>query len=161
MGVLRRFHHDQRGATAVEYIVAVILCCMVVGGTIREKFEAGQAEISNMEEAGAQPRDRKSASRGAGASGASGADGAGGASVASSSGSQDSESGGGGGGAGGEGDTVEVVDKGNKTKRVRDAGGLVTGFEEEKKAGFNPIVLLIILALIGVLGFVMYKGNKG
>ena len=72
MGILRRFHHDQRGATAVEYIVAVILCCMVViginkifGNTIKEKFAAGQAEISNMEETDSQRRERQRASGGA------------------------------------------------------------------------------------------------
>ncbi len=170
MSILRRFNSDERGASAVEYIVALILCCMVVigvnklfGDTLRKKFEMSNNQISQMDEPEKGPSGSKDGdgSGGDGSGGASKSSGASGASAASAKGGSE----GGGAGAGGRGGSgeggVSVIDKGNKVANPDDPGGYVQGFEEEKRAGFNPLLLLIFLGLGGMLFYVMYKGNKG
>ena len=179
MGILRRFNRDEYGATAVEYIVALILCCMVVlgisklfGETIRAKFMAGQNEISEMDSeevaGGGDGKTGKSLGAKAAAGGTSprtgdsddGAGQASGAGAGARSGGAGSGSKGGGGG-GKSGGARASKGPGDKSGSVKDPGGYVEGFDEEKKAGFNPLFLLIFLGLGGMLLFIMYKGNRG
>ena len=62
---LRRWWWAQRGASAVEYIIALILCALVIlgvvrlfGTTIYEKFQQGDERISGMEGDGPNRRNR-------------------------------------------------------------------------------------------------------
>jgi Flp pilus assembly pilin Flp len=173
--MLRRFNRDEYGASAVEYVVALILCCMVVlginklfGETLRAKFAASQNEISEMDapdKAGEKNAGRKLGARAAagGTSPRTGDDAMGsGSGSGSRSGASGAAGSGGGGGKGDDkGGVKRVTDRGDQTRSEDDPGGYVEGFDEEKKAGFNPLFLLIFLALGGLLMFIMYKGNKG
>ncbi len=185
MGMLRRFNRDEHGASAVEYIVALILCCMVVmginklfGETLRAKFQASQNEISEMDSAEEQGSDGKTgrslgakaaaggtvpSKKGQGGRGSDGSgSGSGGEAGGRSGGASASGGPGSGGGAGGSGGGVRGArGKDGQGGAGNDPGGYVEGFEEEKKAGFNPLFLLIFLGLGGMLIFIMYKGNRG
>lgn len=174
---------NRRGATAVEYIVMLILTAMVIlaimrvfGSTIEAKYNDAHDELAGLE------TDRsKSGSGGSGSGGGRGShddssgsgsadkssadgtadgSGAGSGSANGSGGSADGsgdESGGGGGGKAGKGGVSGPSDTSTGSLYV---GGKAKPPEEEGP-GFNPIILLAALGLVGLLFFVMSKGKDG
>ena len=64
-----------------------------------------------------------------------------------------------------------VDEKGQKSKGTKQQKGIkyvdktksvemLPAAQKKKKAGFNPIILIIFIGLGGLLFFVMYKGNR-
>lgn len=181
--------YNRRGATAVEYIVMLLLAAMVIlaimrvfGSTIESKYNDAHDELSGIETdrsnsgsgsgAGGEGGSGKSgrsgesgggsengsgsaaASGGGGGAGGSGAAGSGGAGAGKSG----DGSGGGGGGSGGKGGVSGPSDTSNGSLYV---GGGSKKAKEDEGPGFNPIILLAALGLVGLLFFIMFKGKDG
>jgi Flp pilus assembly pilin Flp len=180
---------NRRGATAVEYIVMLILTAMVIlaimrvfGSTIEAKYNDAHDELSGLEtdrsksgssgsggsgsrgshnddSAGGGSADKSSAEGTAEGSGSGSGSGSGaGANGSSGSGGESGDgSSGGGGGKSGNGGVSGPSDT--------SAGSLYVGGKakppEEEGPGFNPIILLAALGLVGLLFFVMSKGKDG
>ena len=173
---------SRRGATAVEYIVMLLLTAMVIlaimrvfGSTIEAKYNDAHEELTGLES------DRSKSGGGSGSSGsgsgskssqdgqggdgsdngsASGAEGGGaGASGGAGSASGDGSAGSGGGG-GGEGGKSGVSGPSDTSTGSLYVGGKKKPPKEEEP-GFNPIILLAALGLVGLLFFVMSKGKDG
>lgn len=144
---MRSMIRRPRGATAVEYMVMMLLAVMVVmavlkvfGGSIQEKFADANDELSGTLASDAQERRQRSGSGSEGGSsgdGTSSSDGSSGQGADGQTGGEAGTSAGGGSGEAGEG-----------------------GLEEDEGPGFNPVILLIALGLVGLLVYVMVKGKN-
>ncbi len=172
---------NRRGATAVEYIVMLILTAMVIlaimrvfGSTIEAKYSDAHDELAGLESTRSKSG---SSSSGGGSHGSHGShsDESGGDSEKGSpeataensgpgangpggtGGESGESSGGGGGGKSGKGGVSGPSDTSTGSLYV---GGKAKPPEEEGP-GFNPIILLAALGLVGLLFFVMSKGKDG
>lgn len=159
MRKISRQLRSPRGTTAVEYIVAIILVAMVIlgmaklmGSTIMGKVRDSGHTIDSLhtDKGYTAPQNGAGAANSAGSSGSS-------IEVVEGSGQDGSKDGTGkGGGAGSK--------KGNQVNGAQDMTQhpdmLGAAEKPKKEAGFNPIVILLILFIIGVLVFVVVKGNK-
>lgn len=119
------------GASAVEYIVAIILVTLVVmatvrvfGTTVKERFQAGSQRIDTMDKA------KDGSSNGA---------------IASSSSSSDK---------------VANGKPQYKNEDERQKALLAKEAQKKQKAKFNPIIIFIFVALVGLLLFVVFRGNS-
>lgn len=181
---------NRRGATAVEYIVMIVLTAMIIlavtrifGSTIEQKYMEANDELSGTLAGDSDRSDGsggsgdgssrgKSSSSGAGDGSAGGGkgggsgDGSGGGSGGSAGkgaggGVNDVAANGGGGGAKGGGRSVS----GDGSRGADDGSSYVGEGGKPKEAkdgpGFNPIILLAALGLLGLLFFVMSKGKDG
>lgn len=156
MRKLSRHLTSERGATAVEYIIAIILVAMVIlglakvmGSSVMAKFNAGSSSIEKIDAKDGYAANDSSAN----ANGNNNDDGSNGQ---SGKGGKNAQNGGkGGSGKGGK--------KGMRQgKDLSERPDMLPAAEKPKeKAGFNPIIIIIILGLVSVLGYVVYKGNKG
>lgn len=155
MRKISRQLRSPRGATTVEYIVAIILVAMVVlgmaklmGSTIMSKVRASSSTIDKMdsEKGYIAAQDTSSGSNSSGSS----------VEVVNGSGQDGAKDGSSKGGAGSK--------KGSQINGAQDMTQhpdmLGAAEKPKKEAGFNPIVILLILFIIGVLVFVVVKGNK-
>jgi Flp pilus assembly pilin Flp len=118
------------GASAVEYIVAIILVTLVVmatvrvfGTTVKERFQAGSQRIDTMEKA---------------------KDGGGSGTIGSSSSS----------------DKVVSGTPRYKNEDERQKALLAKEAQKKQKAKFNPIIIFIFVGLVGLLLFVVLRGNS-
>lgn len=138
---------SQRGATAVEFLVILVLAALLVlgmvrafGGTVKGKFTDAQSHVN----------------KGAGIEGSSGA-----------AGDDQGEA------AGKEvprdvyGNPIQKTESGvgKNVKRYSADDKLYRHEALQKKKprskfGINPIVILILLFLIGLLVYVVFKGNQ-
>lgn len=154
MRKISRQLRSPRGATAVEYIVAIILVAMVIlgmaklmGSTIMGKVRASSSTIDKMDSEKGYVAAQDSNGSNSASSSSGGADGTG------KDGSKDGSSKGGSGSK-----------KGSQINGAQDMTQhpdmLGAAEKPKKEAGFNPIVILLILFIIGVLVFVVVKGNK-
>lgn len=148
MGKMRRWMEVPRGATAVEYlvilVVAVVFLLAVVelfAGGIEAQFTAVVDVIRKDmgKEPLAVPRDEEEDRVGPGH----------GTGYASSSGP---------GGAAGASST-----RGGPGRSEQDSGGVVVGEKEEtigSVGGINPLVIIIAIGLILLLGYVVFGDKK-
>lgn len=156
MRKISRQLRSPRGTTAVEYIVAIILVSMVIlgmaklmGSTIMGKVRDSGHTIDSLhtEKGYTAPQNGAGASNSAGSSTEV-------VEGSSKDGSKDGASNGGGAGS----------KKGNQINGAKDMTQhpdmLGAAEKPKKEAGFNPIIILLILFIIGVLVFVVVKGNK-
>ena len=144
MAIYKRIHRALGrpiGASAVEYLVAMILVILVVlatvrvfGDTVKSRFGAGSDTISTM--------DKEKNPNAAGASGK-------GAAAASGGGSSESSGKGGGSAA-----TTY------RTEEERQQALIAKEAKKNQKAKFNPLILLVFVGLIGLLFFVVFRGNS-
>ena len=148
-----------RGATVVEYIIAVILVVMLImgmgklmGTTILDKFRQGGQTIDKIDAekgyASADASDRAASGDGS-SRGQADAQDKGASGSKSASGSKGASS----------GSSTKGKPKGSKDLSERP-DMLPAAQKPKKEAGFNPIILLIVAFLIGTLIFVMYKGKR-
>lgn len=133
MAIFHRIHRVMRrpiGATAVEYIVALILVALVVlatirvfGSTIKGRFDASSGHISTM--------DKKQEYLPATGT------------VASA-----------------DGKDVKGSAQAKKTEEERQQELLAKEAQKRQKVKINPIIIVIFLFLIGLMVFVVIRGNS-
>lgn len=139
---------SQRGATAVEFIVILVLTALLVlgmvrafGGTVKGKFTDAQSHVhkgAKIEDSGSTGDDED----GAGAQKEVPRDVYGNPIQKSGS---------------GVGKNVKRYSADDKLYRHE----ALQKKKARSKFGINPIVILILLFLIGLLVYVVFKGNKG
>jgi len=160
----RSMFFNRRGATAVEYLVAIILVILVslavvriFGDTVREKFEAGHAEINRIDETPEQRKKRMQEQRSREVAEAEKTADPGYLNAKQGYSAESSDN-------TGDGDEKKGAGAGKKSDAIRQdiekSRVSVVVQKKKKKAGFNPVILVIILLLVGGLIFIMIKGNK-
>jgi Flp pilus assembly pilin Flp len=141
MAIYKRIHRALGrpiGASAVEYLVAMILVVLVVlatirvfGDTVKSRFTAGTDTISTM--------DKEQSANAAGAS--------------SKGGGKAAADGSGTGGSSAAATTYKTEDERQQALLAKEA-------KKNQKAKFTPLILLVFVGLIGLLLFVVMRGNS-
>lgn len=144
------------GATAVEYMIMLILIALVVIGIVRVFGDTISNKVARAS-GGIETMDKSGSGVGGGKGSANGGKGANSGSAANASGNGSGAGGKKGDGSGSSGNY------GNKkgSQMAYGSGGGELEEDEKSGPGINPIVLLIAMGLLGLLIYVMVANKKG